>query len=98
MKAHHPCWSLKLGAAAIILFSFSVTASFAGNFTPIPKDKIVQNTCFDRCQSDFDLCIRLCGNSCLSSPPLTGGFPQAKRNCDFELNFCQTKCLRGLGG
>ena len=36
MKAHPPCWSLKLGAAAIILFS-SITISVAGSFTPIPK-------------------------------------------------------------
>ena len=36
MKGHQPFWSLRLSAAAIILLS-SITISFAGNFTPIPK-------------------------------------------------------------
>ena len=50
---------MKLSAAAIILFS-STTISFAGNFTPIAKGKIVQSqACFNNCNTAFDLCVRL---------------------------------------
>jgi len=48
---------MKLSVAAILLFS-SIATSFAGNFTPIPKNKIVQS-CAVNCQNSFDLCARL---------------------------------------
>ena len=48
---------MKLTVAAIILLS-SIATSFAGNFTPIPKNKIAQ-ACNDACQNAFDLCVRL---------------------------------------
>ena len=50
MKGHQPFWSLRLRAAAIILLS-SITISFAGNFTPIPKNKIAQGGCALNCQT-----------------------------------------------
>ena len=86
---------MKLVAAAIVLFS-STTTSVAGNFTPIPKNKIVQNTCFDRCQGEFELCLRLSGTNSICNGPFMN--PSAKRCCDLEQNICQTKCQRGLGG
>ena len=44
--------------AAIILLSFG-TISFAGNFTPIPKNKIVQTGCGGMCQNNFAVCVQL---------------------------------------
>jgi hypothetical protein len=78
---------MKLSAAAIILFS-STTICFAGNFTPIPKSKIVQSqACFDNCQTAFNLCVRL-----------NAGSTTVGRNCQSELSFCQTACqLRTKG-
>ena len=48
---------MKLTVAAIILLS-SIATSFAGNFTLIPKNKIVQ-ACAVTCQNNFDLCVNL---------------------------------------
>jgi hypothetical protein len=77
---------MKLSAAAIILFS-STTISFAGNFTPIPKGKIVQSqACFNNCQTAFNLCVRLRGGSTVG------------RNCETELSFCQTACQLRTSG
>ena len=77
---------MKLSAAAIILFS-STTISFAGNFTPVPKGKIVQSqACFNNCNTAFDLCVRLNSGSIVV------------RNCQSELSSCQTACqLRNSG-
>src|SRR6476661_3850305 len=53
----------QLIAAAIILF-LSATMSFAGNFTPMWKNKVAQSqACFDNCRTAFDLCVRLRGGS-----------------------------------
>ena len=87
MKGHQPFWSLRLSAAAIILLS-SITISFAGNFTPIPKNKIAQGGCALNCQTLFNQCIQLCGSSCVSTS--SNRLP-ASRNCDFE----QAQCLQG---
>jgi hypothetical protein len=77
---------MRLSAAAIILFS-STTISFAGNFTPIPKTKIVQSqACFDNCRTAFDLCVRLTAGSSVG------------RNCQSDLNFCQTACQLRTSG
>jgi hypothetical protein len=77
---------MKLSAAAIILFS-STTLSFAGNFTPIPKGKIVQSqACFNNCNTAFDLCVRLNSGSIVV------------RNCQSELSFCQTACQLRTSG
>jgi len=78
---------MKLTAAAIILFS-STTIGFTGNFTPVPKGKIVQSqACFNNCSTAFDLCVRL-----------NSGSVTVVRNCQSELSVCQTACqLRNSG-
>jgi hypothetical protein len=86
---------MKLTVAAVILFT-SVTTSFAGNFTPIRKNKVAQSSsCFTTCQIAFQLCLAVCGNACVSTsatkPPVT-------RNCDFELEACQRGCLSSRSG
>ena len=85
---------MKLAAAAIILLS-SITTGLAGNFTPIPKNKIVQNFCFNNCQLTFLLCLSVCGNSCTST---SANKPVTSRNCDFELEACQRGCLSSRSG
>jgi hypothetical protein len=92
MHSHTPlvpgAFDVTLGAtAAIILFS-SATMSFAGNFTPVPKNKIVQSqSCLNNCQTAFDLCVRLNSGSIVV------------RNCQSELSSCQTACqLNPRGG
>ena len=95
MKAHPPCWSLKLGAAAIILFS-SITISVAGSFTPIPKNKIAQSSCASQCQNFFNLCLLVCGQFCTSDvinnlTNLTNK-PVVYRNCDLERAVCVRNC------
>jgi hypothetical protein len=70
----------QLTAAAIVLFS-STTIALAGSFTPVPKNKMVQSqSCFNNCQTAFDLCIRLRG-------PTPAG-----RNCEAEQSFCVMSC------
>jgi hypothetical protein len=87
---------MKLGATLIILFYFSITTSFAGNFTPIPKSKIAQSgACAANCQSLFNLCLQLCGSSCLSTS--TNRLP-VTRNCDFERDACLRGCEGQRGG
>ena len=87
---------MKLSVAAIILFS-SIATSFAGNFTPIPKNKIVQTGCAVACQSNFDVCVRL---RIPPTPPPTVGTQQVAPpaplvvgpNCEGELNICLLRC------
>ena len=57
---------MKLSAATIILLS-SIPACFAGNFTSVPKNKIVQTTCSVNCQTAFE---RLRGTG--ATPPSAG--------------------------
>jgi hypothetical protein len=63
---------MKLTVAAIILLA-SIPASFAGNFTPIPKNKIAQVDCSPSCLAAFDTCVRLRGTG---GPPPTVGTQQ----------------------
>jgi hypothetical protein len=78
---------MKPTVAAIVLLS-STAIGFAANFTPIPKDKIVQTqACLDNCRRAFDLCVRLRGGSTVG------------RNCEAEQNFCVMACqLNPRGG
>ena len=85
---------MKLSAVAIILLS-SITTSFAGNFTPIPKIKIAQTTCLDNCQRAFVLCLGVCGSNCTS---LSNNRPAVSRNCDVEQAICQRGCQFTPGG
>jgi hypothetical protein len=85
---------MKLTVAAVILFT-SVTTSFSGNFTPIPKNKVAQAGCFTTCQIQFQLCLAVCGNACLSTSSTR---PGVSRNCDFELEACQRGCLSSRSG
>jgi hypothetical protein len=94
---------MKLSAAAIILFC-SIATSFAGNFTPIPKNKIVQNACLNNCQIQFDLCVRLRGTA--TRPPTVGTQqvapppipPINSPNCEFDRDFCLRKCALNPNG
>jgi hypothetical protein len=96
MKAHQPFWSLRLSAAAIILSS-SITISFAGNFTPIPKNKIAQ-FCAVNCQNAFSLCVQLSAPP--ATPPPTVGTQQVTPtvplvigpDCQANLNLCLLSC------
>jgi hypothetical protein len=86
---------MKLTFAAVILFT-SVITSFAGNFTPIPKNKVAQTqSCSANCQFAFLLCLQICGNACVSTA--LNRLP-ASRNCDFELEACQRGCLSSRSG
>ena len=82
---------MKLIAAAIILFS-SITFSFAGNYSPVSKNKIAQVGCVAVCQNLFNQCLNLCGNSCLSTS--TNRLP-VSRNCDIEQALCLQSCPKG---
>lgn len=86
---------MKLTVAAIILLS-SIATSFAGNFTLIPKNKIVQ-ACAVACQNNFDLCVKL--NIPPPQPPPTVGtqqttptLPLVIGNCQGDLNLCLLSC------
>jgi len=71
----------QLGAAAAIILFSPATTGFAGNFTPVPKNKVVQSqACFDNCRTAFDLCVRLRGGSTVG------------RNCESEQSFCLMAC------
>jgi hypothetical protein len=86
---------MKLTVAAVILLT-SITNSFAGNFTPIPKNKVAQTqSCSANCQFAFQLCLSICGNACVSTA--LNRLP-ASRNCDFELEACQRGCLSSRSG
>ena len=85
---------MKQVVAAIILLS-SITTSFAGNFTPIPKNKIAQFNCAANCQTLFNQCLQLCGNSCLSTS--INRLP-VSRNCDVERDLCILSCQGQRGG
>jgi hypothetical protein len=86
---------MKLSVAAVILLT-SITNSFAGNFTPIPKNKVAQTqSCPANCQFAFLLCLQICGNACVSTP--LNRLP-ASRNCDFELEACRRGCLSSRSG
>jgi hypothetical protein len=85
---------MKLTVAAVMLLFTSVTTSFAGNFTPISKNKVAQS-CFATCQIQFQLCLSVCGNACVSTA--LNRLP-ASRNCDFELEACQRGCLSSRSG
>ena len=88
---------MKLSVAAIIFFA-SIPASFAGNFTPIPKNKIVQVSCTFSCQSAFDQCVRLRGTG--GAPPTTGTqqvvtpavTPQVGPLCEADRDACLRGC------
>jgi hypothetical protein len=91
-------YKMKLSAAAIMLLC-SVATSFAGNFTPNPKNKVVQNVCSTNCQNAFELCVRLRGTG---TPPPTVGTQQVApqtaplvvgSNCEFERDTCQRHCV-----
>ena len=87
---------MKLGVAAIILFS-SVATGFAGNVTPIPKMKIVQTGCAASCQNNFTVCSKL--NAPPPIPPTAGTqqvTPSAPLvigpDCAANLNTCLLLC------
>jgi hypothetical protein len=88
---------MKLNVAAIILFS-SIGISFAGNLTPNPKNKIVQNVCSINCQTRFDLCARL--RVPPPPPPPTAGTQQVGPstpmivgpNCESDRDLCLLAC------
>jgi hypothetical protein len=95
---------MKLNVAAIILFS-SVATSFAGNFTPIPKNKVVQNLqlCSAKCQNNFALCVQLRGTqfqpivtpgTTPSTPPTISTTPALGigPNCEGDQNLCLLSC------
>ena len=86
---------MKLTVAAIILLS-SIATSFAGNFTPIPKNKIAQS-CSATCQNLFNLCVKL--NVPPPQPPPTAGTQQTTPtpplivgNCQGDLTLCLLSC------
>jgi hypothetical protein len=95
----------KIGLSVMALFVVAVAANtpalaqqpshFPGNFTPIPKNKIVQNFCPSNCQLMFLLCLSVCGNGCTST---SSNKPPISRNCDFELDACQRGCLSSRSG
>jgi len=88
---------MKLTVAAIILLA-SIPASFAGNFTPIPKNKIVQVDCTPSCLANFDTCVRVRGTGTL--PPTIGTQQVATPavplvigpNCEFDRDACVRGC------
>src|SRR5262245_34888959 len=93
---------MKLTVAAII-FLASIPASFASNFTPIPKNKIVQLDCSPSCLAAFDTCVRVRGTG---SPPPTVGTQQVATpavplvigpNCESDRDACLRGCaaIRG---
>ena len=95
---------MKLGLVAIILFA-STPASFAGNFTPIPKNKIAQTQCSTKCQVLFDTCDRL--RTPPPPPPPTAGTQQVSpvvppviigQNCEFERDTCLRACVANPKG
>ena len=94
---------MKLSAAAIILFC-SIATSFAGNLTPISKNKIVQNACLNNCQTAFDLCVRMRGTGTL--PPTVGTQQVTPTpiplvtgpNCESDRDFCLRKCTLNPNG
>jgi hypothetical protein len=94
MNAHQPFWSLRLSAAAIILSS-SITICLAGNFTPVPKNKIAQGGCALNCQVLFNQCLQLCGSNCFSTS--SNRLP-VSRNCDVEQIICLQGCRVVPGG
>ena len=83
--------------AAIILLS-SATISFAGNFTPIPKNKIVQTGCGGMCQNNFAVCVQL--NVPPPVPPPIAGTQQVTPtaplpigpDCAANLKVCLLLC------
>ena len=85
---------MKITVAAVILFT-SVATSFAGNFTPIPKNRVAQAACSAACQLAFQACLQVCGSGCQS---LRADRPRITRNCDFELDACQRGCLTSKSG
>ena len=94
---------MKLVAATIILF-MSTEASFAGNFTPIPKNKLAQTPCATSCQVLFDTCARL---RAPPPPPATAGTQQVAPqtpsvvigpNCEFEQAACLRACVTSPRG
>jgi hypothetical protein len=93
---------MNLNVAAIILFS-SIATCFAGNFTPIPKSKVVQNiqNCPANCQNNFNLCVRLRGTqfqpivtpgTTPSTPPTVAGTPSIGPNCEGDQTLCLLSC------
>ena len=44
-----------VGAMAVAIILLSSTFSFAGNFTPIPKNKVAQIGCSTQCENLFNL-------------------------------------------
>ena len=85
---------MKVVGAPIILFC-SVVTSFAGNFAPIPKNKIAQS-CAVTCQNNFDLCAKL--RTPPPPPPTTGtqqttpSVPLVVGNCEGDLKLCLLVC------
>jgi hypothetical protein len=85
---------LRKQCIAAILLS-SITISFAGNFTPIPKNRIAQGGCALNCQVLLNQCLQLCGSSCFSTS--TNRLP-VSRNCDLEQILCLQGCRVVPGG
>jgi hypothetical protein len=94
---------MKLSVAAIILFA-SIPASFVDNFTPIPKNKIVQGACSTICLSLFDTCVRVRGTG---PPPPVAGTGQVATpavplvigpNCEFDRDACLRGCAANPRG
>jgi hypothetical protein len=86
---------MKFSVAAVVLFS-SIATSFAGNFTPIPKNKIVQ-VCAVNCQTAFDLCVKLSAPPPLPPPTVgtqqtTPTVPLVVGNCEGDLKICLLVC------
>lgn len=93
---------MELNVAAIILFS-SIATCFAGNFTPIPKNKVVQNSqnCFANCQNNFNLCLSLRGTQLQpivtspapGTPPIVApARPGIGPNCEGDQTLCLLSC------
>lgn len=93
---------MKLNVAAIILFS-SIATSLAGNFTSIPKNKVVQNLqlCSAKCQNNFALCVQLRGTQSQpiatpgttpSTPPTISTTPAIGPNCEGDQTLCLLSC------
>lgn len=89
---------MKLNVAAIILFS-SIAICSAGNFTPIPKNRVVQDiqNCFAKCQNDFNLCISLRGTPFQpivtpNTPAIVAPTRPVGRNCEGDQSLCLMSC------
>src|SRR5262245_43498881 len=93
---------MKPVVTAIILFA-SIQTSFAGNFTPIPKNKTAQIVdCTAGCGFTFDTCVRVRGTGGPSPTAAgTAGTQQVATptrpiiigpSCEFDRDACLRGC------